>query len=76
MGGRGISPTRGDVRKMDPDIDIMKRQMAEEVKEKYILYKRIDELNREITKLKDRIVKLEKPVETVPKTISGDEKTW
>lgn len=61
---------------MDPDIDIMKRQMAEEVKEKYILYKRIDELNREITKLKDRIVKLEKPVETMPKTISGDEKTW
>ena len=61
---------------MDPDIDIMKRQMAEEVKEKYILYKRIDELNREITKLKDRIVKLEKPVETMSKTISGDEKTW
>tara|TARA_A100001234_G_scaffold95270_1_gene83987 strand:+ start:261 stop:437 length:177 start_codon:yes stop_codon:yes gene_type:complete len=46
---------------MDPDINIMKRQIAEEVKEKYKLYKRIDELNREITKLKDRLFKLEKP---------------
>lgn len=71
MGGRGISPTRGDVRKMDTDVDIMKRQMAEEVKEKYILYKRIDELNSEIDKLKDRIVKLERPP-----TLSGDERTW
>jgi len=33
--------------------------MQEEVKEKYILYKRIDELNKEIQKLKDRLYKLE-----------------
>ncbi len=63
---------------MDPDISIMKRQMAEEVKEKYILYRRIDELNKEIAKLKDRVFKLERPRDhkVMPKTISGDEKTW
>lgn len=46
---------------MDTDIDIMKRQMAEEVKEKYTLYKRIDELTKEIQKLKDRLYKIENP---------------
>jgi len=44
---------------MDTDVNIYKRQMQEEVKEKYILYKRIDELNKEIQKLKDRLYKLE-----------------
>tara|TARA_B100000925_G_C21969158_1_gene457012 strand:- start:67 stop:243 length:177 start_codon:yes stop_codon:yes gene_type:complete len=46
---------------MDPDIDIVKRQIAEEVKEKYKLYKRIEELNKEISNLKDRLMKIEKP---------------
>lgn len=44
---------------MDTDVNIYKRQMQEEVKEKYILYKRIDDLNKEIQKLKDRLYKLE-----------------
>jgi len=52
---------------MDPDVNIMKRQMQEEVKEKYQLYKRIDKLNRELDKLKDRIYKLENPHEKLKK---------
>jgi predicted nuclease with TOPRIM domain len=44
---------------MDPDVDIYKRQMQEEVKEKYQLYKRIDELVQELELLKEKIKKLE-----------------
>lgn len=56
---------------MDPDINIMKRQMAEETEEKYFLLNRIKELNEEIVELKARIHRMENP-----STISGDEKTW
>ena len=34
------------------DVDLLKKQLAEEVKEKYILYKRIKELTEEIEILK------------------------
>ena len=56
---------------MDPDINIVKRQLAEETKEKYFLLERIKELNEEINELKWRL----KWREDRP-TISGDEKTW
>jgi len=56
---------------MDPDINIMKRQMVEETQEKYFLLNRIKELNEEIAELKERIERMENP-----STISGDEKTW
>ena len=39
---------------MDPDINIMKRQMAEEVKEKYTLYEKIRELNAKVDELQRR----------------------
>ena len=39
---------------MDPDIDIMKRQMAEEVREKYTLYEKIRELNAKVDELQRR----------------------
>ena len=44
---------------MDPDIDIMKRQMAEEVKEKYTLYEKIRILNERIDDLQRRNMILE-----------------
>ena len=45
---------------MDPDIDIMKRQMAEEVKEKYTLYEKIRILNERIDDLQRRNAILER----------------
>ena len=44
---------------MDPDIDIMKRQMAEEVKEKYTLYEKIRILNERVDDLQRRNAILE-----------------
>ena len=44
---------------MDPDIDIMKRQMAEEVKEKYTLYEKIRDLNAKVDELQRRNAILE-----------------
>ena len=44
---------------MDPDIDIMKRQMAEEVREKYTLYEKIRILNERIDDLQRRNMILE-----------------
>lgn len=51
---------------MDPDVNIYQRQMQEEVKEKYQLYKRIDELVKQtahqqiqIDELKEKIKKFE-----------------
>ena len=45
---------------MDPDIDIMKRQMAEEVREKYTLYEKIRILNERIDDLQRRNMILER----------------
>lgn len=45
---------------MDPDVSIYQRQMQEEVKEKYQLYKRIDELTKELEELRKKVEKLEK----------------
>ena len=44
---------------MDPDIDIMKRQMAEEVREKYTLYEKIRDLNAKVDELQRRNAILE-----------------
>jgi predicted nuclease with TOPRIM domain len=52
---------------MDPDVNIYQRQIQEEVKEKYALYKRIVELEKEVRELKNQIN---------PVTVSGDEKSW
>ena len=35
------------------EVDLLKKQLAEETKEKYALYKRIKELNEEIMHLKN-----------------------
>ena len=45
---------------MDPDIDIMKRQMAEEVKEKYTLYEKIRIFNERVDDLQRRNAILER----------------
>lgn len=56
---------------MDPDINIMKRQMAEETAEKYYLMKRVKELTEELDTLKAKLDRIENPA-----TLSGNEKTW
>ena len=67
---------------MDPDINIVKRQLAEETAEKYYLLKRVKELTEEIEGLEARIRKLADAQievldrEKVIRTISGDERTW
>ena len=67
---------------MDPDINIVKRQLAEETAEKYHLLKRVKELTEEIQGLEARIRKLADAQievldrEKVIRTISGDERTW
>lgn len=45
---------------MDTDVNIWERQMQEEVKEKYLLYKRIDELVAELYEVKEKLKKIEK----------------
>lgn len=45
---------------MDTDVNIWERQMKEEVKEKYLLYKRIDELVAELYEVKEKLKKIEK----------------
>ena len=35
--------------KLSTEVDLLKKQLAEETKEKYALYKRIKELNEEIS---------------------------
>ena len=42
------------------EVDLLKRQIAEEVKEKYTLYKRIQELTNEVNMLTKKIKKSEK----------------
>lgn len=46
---------------MDTDVNIYERQMGKEAKEKYILYKRIDELIKELYEVKERLKKIDKP---------------
>ena len=36
------------------EVDLLKKQLAEETKEKYALYKRIKELNEELRALKNK----------------------
>lgn len=36
------------------EVDLLKKQIAEEVKEKYALYKRIKELTEELEKVKNK----------------------
>ena len=55
---------------MDPDVNIYKRQMQEEVGEKYYLLKRIAELTEEIEDLREQLA------EAKPNTISGKERAW
>tara|TARA_Y100001958_G_C21191487_1_gene519580 strand:- start:233 stop:424 length:192 start_codon:yes stop_codon:yes gene_type:complete len=40
--------------KLYTEVDLLKKQLAEETKEKYALYKRIKELNEEISFLKNK----------------------
>ena len=40
--------------KLSTELDLLKKQLAEETKEKYALYKRIKELNEEIYFLKNK----------------------
>ena len=40
--------------KLSTEVDLLKKQLAEETKEKYALYKRIKELNEEISFLKNK----------------------
>ena len=39
---------------LSTEVDLLKKQLAEETKEKYALYKRIKELNEEISFLKNK----------------------
>ena len=39
--------------KLFTEVDLLKKQLAEETKEKYALYKRVKELNEEIRHLKN-----------------------
>ena len=40
--------------KLSTEVDLLKKQLAEETKEKYALYKRIKEHNEEISFLKNK----------------------
>ena len=42
------------------EVDLLKKQLAEETKEKYALYKRIQELTNEVNMLTKKIKKSEK----------------
>ena len=46
--------------KLSTEVDLLKKQLAEEVKEKYILYKRIKELTEEVNMLSEKITLSEK----------------
>ena len=41
--------------KLFTEVDMLKKQLAEEVKEKYALYKRIKELTEEVNMLSEKI---------------------
>tara|TARA_Y100001958_G_C20988906_1_gene377189 strand:+ start:415 stop:603 length:189 start_codon:yes stop_codon:yes gene_type:complete len=40
--------------KLFTEVDLLKKQLAEETKEKYALYKRIKELNEELRAIKNK----------------------
>ena len=41
--------------KLFTEVDLLKKQLAEEIKEKYALYKRIKELTEEVNMLSEKI---------------------
>ena len=43
------------VTKLFTEVDLLKKQLAEETKEKYALYKRIKELTKEVNMLSEKI---------------------
>ena len=43
------------VTKLFTEVDLLKKQLAEETKEKYALYKRIKELTEEVNMLSEKI---------------------
>ena len=57
------------VTKLFTEVDMLKKQLAEEVKEKYILYKRIKELTEEVNMLSEKITLSEKKRLQMPKSV-------
>ena len=55
--------------KLFTEVDMLKKQLAEEVKEKYILYKRIKELTEEVNMLSEKITLSEKKRLQMPKSM-------
>ena len=55
--------------KLFTEVDMLKKQLAEEVKEKYILYKRIKELTEEVNMLSEKIQISEKKRLQMPKSM-------
>ena len=49
-GYRGLE----ELKAANEKIELLKKQIAEETKEKYSLYKRIDELNQELSSIKNK----------------------
>ena len=56
-------------KKLFTEVDMLKKQLAEEVKEKYILYKRIKELTEEVNMLSEKITLSEKKRLQMPKSV-------
>ena len=50
-------------------VDLLKKQLAEETKEKYALYKRIKELTEEVNMLSEKIQISEKKRLQMPKSV-------
>ena len=55
--------------KLFTEVDMLKKQLAEEVKEKYALYKRIKELTEEVNMLSEKITLSEKKRLQMPKSM-------
>ena len=55
--------------KLFTEVNMLKKQLAEEVKEKYILYKRIKELTEEVNMLSEKITLSEKKRLQMPKSV-------
>ncbi len=55
--------------KLFTEVDMLKKQLAEEVKEKYILYKRIKELTEEVNMLSEKMTLSEKKRLQMPKSV-------
>ena len=54
---------------LSTEVEILKKQIAEEVKEKYALYKRIKELTEEVNMLSEKITLSEKKRLQMPKSV-------